>query len=55
MLVDVMGNNAEMSTYMYHNKVFCGHIIVQTTTCIRRCRFVQKQSVAQSVSHDNVL
>ncbi len=47
--------STEMLTYMYHNKVFCGHIIVWTTTCIQRCCFVQKQSVAQKVSNDNVL
>jgi len=37
-----------------HNKVFSGHIIARSTTCIQRCRFVQKQSVAQNVSNDNV-
>ncbi len=47
--------STEMLTYMYHNKVFCGHIIVRTNTCIQRCCFVQKQSVAQNVSNDNVL
>lgn len=57
MLIDVMGEqcSTEMLTYMYHNKVFCGHIIAWTTTCIQRCCFVQKQSAAQNVSNDNVL
>ncbi len=36
----------EMLTYMYHDKVFCDHIIVQITTCIQRCWYVQKQSAA---------
>lgn len=47
--------STEMFTYMY-NKEICGHIIVRTTTCIQRCCFfLQKQSVAQHVSNDNVL
>lgn len=51
MLIDVMRNNAlHKCWHTYHNKVFCGHIIVQTTTCIQRCCFVQKQSVGQDVS-----
>lgn len=47
--------STEMFTYMYNNKEICGHIIVRTTTCIQRCCFLQKQSVAQNVSNDNVL
>lgn len=46
--------STEMLTNMYH-KLFYGHIIVWTTTCIQRCHFVQKQSVAQNMSNDNVI